>query len=320
MARTGHDDVAAVAVAFAGLLAAEMGASVTRVVDAAASWDAGHANALRQFLHAGKDECRRDAPGAMHDVGAFLLTDDPAQAAMWPPSRSILVVPGRATDTEAAPAPVPELVVQARVGLLDIFAGRDGKPRPLPGHQMAYSAGTAAFNALVAAWLVSPQDTGPMSIGVEDVALWVNWKHFLGAMAGDTTMGIGRVEDWNALRCKDGHVAITFQDKDMPALAALTGNPLFLEARFATRKLRARNIDAIDRAIEHWARDLTRATVVERAQDLRIPIGPVITPDELSEERQIVARGFLREDVVPRRPRLPALWSVVPVPAERSVQ
>jgi crotonobetainyl-CoA:carnitine CoA-transferase CaiB-like acyl-CoA transferase len=302
------------ALSFAGLLAAEFGAEVCRVEPAGGDPMRGWpplvdgTGSLFRFLTRGK----RIVAQAPASQDGFLLTDDPAAAAAWPAARSVLVQAGNDEDT----GPATELTTQARAGLLDIFAGTDGRPQPLPGQQMAYATGTAAFCALLAARLAADRGlaTGPTRVAVQDVALWVNWKHYLAAVTGEKNVGLGRAEDWTSLRCKDGFIAVTFQDKDMASLAKLTGNPVFLDARFRTRALRARNVQAINTAIEAWALGHTRAEAVRAAQALRIPIGPVLQTGELAGDRQFAHRAFLRPaGAQGHRPRLPLLWNGSPV-------
>jgi len=304
-----------VAVAFAGLLAAQCGAEVVRVEppdgDPMRGWPPYRdgRSALFAFLTRGKTTV--DAAWRA-GAGDLLLTDDPAAAAAWPSTRRVLVRPGG----DAGAAGLTELTVQARSGLLDIFAGEDGQPRPLPGNQIAYSAGMAAFDALLAGCLGERRGHAfpPMTVDVLDVALWVNWKHYLAAVAGDTAAGLSRVEEWTTLRCKDGHVALTFQDKDMASLATLTGNAYFVSPELATRKLRKRNVRALNEAIEAWTRDRTREEIVRGAQRLRIPVGPVLGMDELARDPQLRARAFfVAGETGLTVPRLPLFWNGAPL-------
>jgi len=308
-------DLTRVAVSFAGLLAAQCGAAVVRVEpehgDPMRDWPPHRdgVSALFAFLTQSKTMAGIDwQPGD----GDILLTDDPQTAASWPSPRRVLV---RAADDAAATA-LTELTVQARSGLLDIFAGEDGQPRPLPGNQIAYSAGMAAFDALVAACLGERRGHAfqPATVNVLDVALWVNWKHYLAAVGGDSAAGLSRVEEWTTLRCKDGYVALTFQDKDMGSLATLTGNPYFASPELSTRKLRKRNVKALNEAIERWTVDRTREEIVRGAQQLRIPVGPVLGMDELVRDPQLQARKFFSRGVsgLPT-PRLPVIWNGAPV-------
>jgi hypothetical protein len=291
--RPGADRVVAVAVAFAGLLAASFGATVVRLLpdgeDPSADWGPplpGGGGALAAFLHRDKLKAR-----AAPREGADLVTDDPELAAAWTAGAIVLVEPRR----DAAARAESELTILAASGLLDIFGAPGRPPLPLPGHQMAYCAGTAAFDALVSAAFqrLAGRPASNARVPILDVAVWLNWKHYLAAHLGEPAAGIGRAEDWASYRCLDGHVAIVFQDKDLGKLAALTGEPQLAEARFASRDARRRNIAAFREILAGWAGAQRRDDVSAAAARLGIPIGPVLSVGELLCDRQMSARGFI---------------------------
>lgn len=302
-------DLSRIATSFAGLLAAQFGASVYRVEcsdsDPACGWSAedGDTHFLYRFLTQSKNIVT-ESPNI---DGAYLLTDDGDRVKNWPTSRTILI-----RSSESSQEQLSELTAQAKAGLLDIFAGNDRKPRPLPGNQLAYTAGIAAFNALLAGHLneLRGGSAEPTVLSILDTALWINWKHYLAAINGEKRSGLSRIEEWNTLRCADGFVALTFQDKDMRSLATLTNDDFFLSPQLRTRALRQKNVHAINEAIEKWTRHKTRTEVVKQAQALRIPVGPVLDVEELTGDAQFQYRNFFFE----RHPgcifpSLPVLWN-----------
>lgn len=307
-------DVTRATVSFAGLLASRFGAEVLRVEreggDPMRTWPplGADGSVLHRFLNGSK----RIVPDLPGESGAFLLTDDPDLAERWPDRRAVLVRPAPENGS-----PHSELTLQAESGLLDVFAGADGKPLPLPGHQLAYAAGMAGFNALLSLRLsaLAGKPVEGAEVSVLDVALWINWKHYLAATRGTDTPGIGRIEEWTTLACADGYVTFVFQDKDLPKLAEMTGEAFLLEPELRTRAGRAAHRERFNAAVADWARPRKRAEIAEAAQAARIPIGPVLSVRELIEDAQFQHRQFLLDcgagEIVPR---LPMHWNGGPVP------
>lgn len=303
-----------VAVSFAGLLAHRFGCDVVRVdtgeVDPIASWPpvVGGMGTLSRFLNQGKTA----VPGAARLGDRVLLTDDPDVAERH--AGAVVLLKG---DLNAAgPAQESELTLQAASGLLDIFGSTDRAPLPLPGHQVAYAAGMAAFNALVANAYAQRcgKPAQKATVSAMDVALWVNWKHYMASVRNTEGVGRDRHEEWQVVRCADGFVTFVFQDKDVPHLAKLTGDPFFLGPELASRAGRKLHGAAFLAAFETWARSRKRDDIVAAAQQLRLPIGPVKALDELGSDRQFDARAFL--DVCADGsvvPGLPLHWNDAPL-------
>jgi hypothetical protein len=315
---------AAVAVAFAGHLIAELGGEVTRAlldgVDPLASSPPrlpDGTSALDRFLNGSK---RR-----MHGMptAGCLITDDPDLAARWDAGCTVLIEP----SSRRPPVADTELTVLAAAGLLDIFGESGSAPLALPGHQTAYAAGIAAFNAIVCAHYAEAagQQRSMNRVSVLDVALWLNWKHFLAAYLKLPNVGLGRAEEWKTFACRDGYVAFVFQDKDLARIAALTGDPRFGQAQFATPRTRRENLAEFHRLVAQWVEARTRDEIVADARAIGLPIGPVIEIGELLGDAQMQARGFIELAAGSERfglPRLPMLWmqpSAEAAPAEMDV-
>lgn len=305
------DDVTRLSIAFAGRIAASLGAHVVSVhadgVDPLEGWGPALPNgstAMATFLNHGKASSRTVPSGR-----ADLLTNDAELGREWGQGAAVVIdAPFRGASGPS------ELTLLAASGLLDILGEPGRPPLALPGNQIAYSAGVAAFDALVSsifADMVSGK-TLQSAVSVIDVAEWLNWKHFLAAHVGQPDTGIGRAEDWSTAQCADGHIAVVFQDKDMPALAALVGDPALAEPRFATLKARRRNIAAFNTIMSGWAQRQRRDDIVSRAREKRLPFGPVLTVPDLFVDKQMLSRTFLELDPDSPRfgtPRLPAVWN-----------
>ncbi len=305
----GSTDPSRAAVAFAGLLAAQLGAHVVRVEpeggDPLRRWPPH--DAAGSTVHAFLTRFKTLAPSHAPAAGDMLLTDDAATLDGWGGAGSVFVHPLPTGEG----GPVSELTLMARSGLLDIFGRAGEQPQPLPGHQIAYAAGTAAFDGLLSAHLSGLRglEVAPVRVSLLDVALWVNWKHFMAGWQGREA-GLKRKEEWTSLRCSDGYIALTFQDKDMAGLARLTGNDYFLSPDIATRSKRKAHIPQINAALEAWSRHHTRADIAERAKALRLPVGAVLSLPEVVQDAHMDHRGFFELCAQGRRfPRLPLFWN-----------
>lgn len=305
------DDVTRVSIAFAGRLAADLGADVISVnageIDPMESWipllPSGK-SAISAFLNHAKRIVREIPEG-----DALLLTNDPEMAENWTKASSVLVRSSLQNDAVHS-----ELTILAASGLLDIFGAAGQPPLPLPGHQAGYAAGISAFNALIASVLgdsIHP-DVRQSRVSVVDVATWLNWKHYLACHMNNPEAGIGRPEDWTTTRCRDGYIALVFQDKDVPRLAQMIGNERLNDPAFATVVRRRANIATFNSIVSAWAEKQLRNDIIDQAKQLSIPIGPVLTVADLMTDRQMLARKFI--DLTSASPhfglpRLPATWA-----------
>ncbi|PWV98829.1 crotonobetainyl-CoA:carnitine CoA-transferase CaiB-like acyl-CoA transferase [Hoeflea marina] len=304
------DDVTRISIAFAGRLAADLGAEVCQILpdgpdplDAWAPILPGGRSSVATFLNRGKLRSAR-----VDDRRALLVTNDRALAGNWPGPAAVLIRSSMLDDR-----PHSELTILAASGLLDVYGSEGRPPLPLPGHQAGYSAGIAAFNALMASLLSTGlRPAGRSCVSVVDVATWLNWKHYLACHMGNPHAGIGRAEDWTTMRCRDGYIALVFQDKDVAKLAKMTGDGRLNDAAFATVGRRRENIEVFNGIFSVWAGTQSRADIVAAARELSIPIGPVLSVADLLTDPQMLARDFL--DLARSSPdfgltRLPATWA-----------
>ena len=90
-------------------------------------------------------------------------------------------------------------------------------------------------------------------------------------------ISVGDDEEWQAL-CR-------VMDRD----------DLAQDARFANHDGRAKYHDEIDDAIAEWTRTLSKMEVMERAQGVGVPAGPVFDSRDSSTDKHNWARGFLEK-------------------------
>ncbi len=227
-----------------------------------------------------------------------------------------------AGDSGAKAAAQTEFTLMALGGLLDIVGDPQRQPLRLGGHQLAYSAGLAAYAGLVAGLLRRPAPE-VARVALLDVAVWINWKSAASvACLGETSTRAGRAAEWPVLRCADGYVAMVYQPADWPALCRLSGDPRLHEARFADAASRRANAPALAEIIEASLGALTRRELQGKAMEMRLPLGAVWSLAELHEDPQLLARGFLAEAAfgagMPLTvPRLPVLWNGAAFPVGR---
>ena len=201
--------------------------------------------------------------------------------------------------------PVTELGVAALSGLLGIVGeAMPAPPSRLAGHQVAYAAGLAACTGLLAA--LHGGGAEEVDVSLLDVCAWLNWKVAAGVLVtGKAPERQDERVTWFTVPCADGHVALVYQEKDWPPLRDLIGDPRLDDARFRTNATRAANRAALLDIAGPWFAARSRAEITAAVQARRVPVGPVLWPAELLDDRQYRARDFLGPDGMPS---LPVSW------------
>jgi hypothetical protein len=199
--------------------------------------------------------------------------------------------------------PMSELGLMALSGIIGAVQPLQPMPARLGGHQAAYAGGLAAFTALAAGLRAGRPDIADISLF--DVACWLNWKQAASVLLlGSPAEGTQRRSDWHTMKAADGHVALVYMPKDWPPLRDMIGDPRLREPRFALQRDRLVHLDELDAIMAPWFASRTRAEITREAQARRIPVGPVLAPSELLNDRQHQARGFLAADGMPGLPFL----------------
>ena len=288
------------AASMAGKLCAAYGAAVVRPVpngeplaDSAPLLPGGR-SALDMFLNRGKT-----AAGADSAFDAVIGDSQSLAAYSDIPVQLRLSVFGPGEDP-----PVSEFGLAALAGLLDIVGDAAGPPTRLAGHQLAYAAGLAGCTGLLAALHGGGADI--VDVSLFDVAVWLNWKAAAGVLVFGSVLRRGNPRNhWGIVEAQDGYVALVYQEKDWPALRDMVGDPGLSDPQFATSAGRAEHKAALMALLKPWFAARSRADITRDAQQRRIPIGPVLWPQELLTAPQYVARGFLQPDGTPN---LPIIW------------
>lgn len=318
------------ALGLAGRMAADFGARVLLLQPAGddplreVGAKQSGASALQAFLHAGKHVVAGAGAQALSDAldGAQSLLGDAWACDLAARRdgggmrlRPVVQVGMLGLAAEATQAD-SEFTVLALSGLLDLVGEATRAPLRLAGHQAAYSAGLAAYTALISG-LCAPREAAPSvaRVSLLETALWLNWKNLATVSLGEPASSrSGRAMAWPVAKCADGWVAVVYQPHEWTRLCEMLGDARLADPRFATPAGRHEHAEALARLFEQVFAPLTRAQVSELASRYRLPLGAVLSPAELAEDPQYLARGFLRlvggtgDDQRRHVPRLPVLW------------
>jgi crotonobetainyl-CoA:carnitine CoA-transferase CaiB-like acyl-CoA transferase len=101
-----------------------------------------------------------------------------------------------------------------------------------------------------------------------------------------------------ALPCKDGYwlLSLIHRDEGWNTLMEWMQDPILLaDPSLAKEENRHQKRDFIMDRIEGWAKQHTRIELVSEAQDRHIPASAISTPADLTDDPQLIARGYLRE-------------------------
>lgn len=325
------------AVAFAGRIAADLGAEVINLEPAgqagipAASGSVEEASALRAFLGAGKriiSLADGEAPTRLRELAAsanallgdawlrHAVGDVLAQELAPDRPRAIVQVDMLPRQHENQPTS-SEFTVEAESGLLDLVGDAGREPVRLAGHQVAYSTGLAAYTGMVAAFCRPERESVVVRVSLLETALWLNWKNLATVSIGQApATRSGQAMSWPVVRCADGWVAVVYQPHEWETLREMLGAPRLLDPRFETPAGRAAHAVELSGLFEASLARLTRNEVKALAARYRLPLGVVQTAGELADDPHYRARGFLRVVASDAgsltMPRLPVLWGGEP--------
>ena len=324
-ASDGCSEAVGLAIAFAGRVMTDLGATVLQVGSAAVTArmrqapHVGGASALSLFLDRGKRPVPSlpipSLPDPCPDAITLYLGDaENAAITAHEGRQSLVLAAGRAHPASVADS---EFTLLAIGGLLDLVGDPARQPLRLGGHQIAYAAGLALYAGMAAEICRRRAGASPevVRVDIADVAVWLNWKSVAtGTWSARVPTRLGDAAEWRTIRCADGWLALVYLEADWPKLKTLVGHAQLEDPRYADRLVRRAEADTINAIVERAFAALTRAELRDIALAQRIPLGPVWTPAELEHDPQYAARGFLQR--VPGaaggttlQPLLPVLWN-----------
>ncbi|WP_340110293.1 CoA transferase [Pikeienuella sp. HZG-20] len=284
-------------------------------------------SALFEFLNTGKESVILDvdstsgaaALAALEERADAVIREHAPAPDAKPGSRVDVHITGlgRAVGGGGAEQPASELTILAMSGLLDMIGDPARAPLRLGGHQAAYAGGLSAFTGMMAG-LTGLRRTGRgeiVTVSLLDSMLWINWKSPAGAMfLGRPPRREGAQAEWQTIPCADGRVALVYFERDWPQICELARQPLLAKPPFAAAAERRRNRAAAVALLAEAFAGRTRQDIFAEAKRRRIPLGPVLSPLELLEDPQYLARDFIATVRHPRlgdlsMPHVPVTWN-----------
>jgi len=201
--------------------------------------------------------------------------------------------------------PDPELCLSARSGLLSLV-GRPGRPPMMLGAHLVYSipslyAATATLLALIQRGRTGHGERVSISVRecVESMMEQAMIEYTFTGQGTERRGSRGTITATSgALPCKDGYwlLSLIHRDEGWNTLMEWMDDPVLLaDPSLAKEENRHQQRDFIMDRIETWARQHTRIELVSEAQDRHIPASAISTPADLTDDPQLIARGYLRE-------------------------
>ncbi len=312
----GGSEVTRWAVALAGRIAADFGATVIKAEPRGGDAlrrtgpfvqgsDGRPESAAFAFLNGGKRSLalaggEKDGVllSALAGKAIAVLTDD-REALV----RYFSAVPAKVVVEHGVPASlgipdarVADTTILALSGLLDLIGHPDAAPVPLGGHQASYVAGLAAFSGLMGA--LSMCDLGAareaVTVSALEANIWSNWKSFAERlyMAKSPTRQ-GTMAEWQTFPCTDGYAAFVYLDKDWPLVVRLIGDARLGGKELDTREGRRANMGLISEVVKPWYAARSRREIYEASKAAGLPMAPVYAVRELLDDAQFAAQRFL---------------------------
>jgi crotonobetainyl-CoA:carnitine CoA-transferase CaiB-like acyl-CoA transferase len=293
------------AAAVCGRLLADAGATVTRINPDRSTPLAEHLNrgagSEKALADAGLIVCE-GSPDTLRRAGhdAETLRKINPQAAL------VLISPFGQTGPRAE-EPATDLTLFFASGIARMLTGQvddlDEPPMRPAGEQSAFLGGLAAACAGMHAALLG--DGSVVDVSIHEALATLAMTELTRAGQTGKSWSRKRVADGNGatvciLPACDGYAAISpREDRQWASWLEVMGSPAWgREARFATRKDRVANWDALHALMCVWSRDKTKRWIFENAQAAHVPSFPLCEPAEHLDSPQLRHRGFFRPATV----------------------
>ena len=170
----------------------------------------------------------------------------------------------------------------------------DRAPLKIYGHFAGYQGGSLAMFAALSAWWAVPGKGGQfVDVAVQDAVLAVG--AFALQRLGDGSLehrATRRFRYGGVFETSDGYVELlTLEDRQWQSLVELLGRPAWaLEASLTDPLERSRRGDEINRHLREWMRRHGAEEIVQRAQQLGVPVAKYRSPAEVLRGEHEAAR------------------------------
>lgn len=298
-------EIGGFAAGYCGRLFAQTGHPVIRI-DTGTSLPAWSSKeALDVFLHSDKtivkirnsDEVGRIASSADIVVVEASTADEVEKMGFdnWSSPIKVAITPfGRAgphKNWQATPS-----TLLATGGFTNLMGDPDRAPLTLPGHFVEFQSGGFAYAAAQACGLADANDS--IDIGMLEVVMalsqftTVMW-HCANTVRSRHGNDFWSVVPTNLFRCQDGWVYINIVPGFWDPFTTFLGLPeLVLDQRFKTNTLRMENRDALHQLTAKALANLSRDEIQRRAEECRIPLGAVLSFDEVLNDHHLASRNM----------------------------
>ncbi len=301
-------EIGSFAAGYCGRLFVQGGADVVRIESAESSPGWTSARALDLYLHPGKRRMQVNDPDLIAELasqadivvaeGVDANAIDELGFDQWETPVKVAITPfGRTGPKKNWRGAANVLLAMGGYSNLMGDAGR--VPLTLPGHYAEFQSGGFAFTAANACRLADePKD---IDIGMLEVIMalsqftTVMW-HCAGNIRSRHGSDFWSVVPTNLFPCADGWVYVNIVPTFWDAFTVFIDRPeLVLDERFTSNDLRMTNREALHKITADMLAPLTRAEVQLRATEYRVPIGVVLTLDEVLDDAHLAERDVWQQ-------------------------
>ncbi|MCY4143554.1 MAG: CoA transferase [Gammaproteobacteria bacterium] len=319
-------EIGGYAAGYCGRLFAQSGHDVVRVDTGERDPAYVSREALKAFLDGGKQIIETSNAALIRrlveEADVIILDADCADSIdnwnldEWPSAVKIAITPfGRTGPHRNWQATSSTLLAMG--GFTFLMGDADREPLTLPGHFVDFQSGAFAYSAAQACRHACEPNTIDISKLEVVMALsqftTVMW-HCANIVRSRHGNDFWSVVPTNMFECKDGWVYINivpgFWD---PFVAFLELPELVLDERFITNARRMHHREALHEITRNVLIGLTRSEIQLRAVECRIPLGSILTFDEVLDDEHLSRRRMWEERILEngKRVKLPRLPWVI---------
>ena len=261
--------------------------------------------ALDLYLHAGKRFVESADPalwGQLAQAADVVVLEAPDADAVtaagfddWSTPIKVAITPFGRTGPKRNWHATPSTVL-AMGGYTFLMGDADRQPLTLPGHYLEFQAGALAYTAASAC--LRDKQTNDIDIGLLETLMalsqftTVRW-HCAADIRSRHGSDFFFVTPSELFRALDGWVYVNIVPTFWDAFTVFLERPdLLLDARFTSNDDRAAHREVLHREIAAVVSELTVEELVRRSESSRIPMGVVMSFDEVLADPHLAARGF----------------------------